>query len=577
MLGFTQTGKTCIAANFANRNGFTGADKFSQDFLQEHGVKINKMRSGDMSDPFPANLPGRPDVLQFKDNYSDTTFSFEEYAGEMLVKDNGAIDKLDIPGKDGVLLLLSAREPICGSEQSIEQRKSEIKESFADIVTELAKNPKPIIFVITAADVLLDNTVDHQCFFELKKHIEERIKRNKLEITATKFVSIVESYEGNKVFASDGSAIGVIVPPEKIIAELAENIKNKKNEAKKKKMKKFGIALLIAALAIVLGCCVFTRDTCNKCDNDPCICSTECEKCGKTPCVCGRIIDKCNECDNKKEDCICCLECKKADCICCKECKKADCICCKECKKAKCICIVEFNKLSLDGKFNKFEESQVQDKLVPALLEAIAKEWEPVLNTSPDKYYGNKEFFNNLNKRCRQVRNLENAKINQSNIGKFAEKYIEWYRENIVIKVTGIEFKKSEDVRGIIKNISLEQCFLGVEGKNESASTVQINKKALPRERTVPIYTSIEFKPWEKPFLWISWKHNSIKPKTTRIYFNPHGKTKFDCAPRMTGFAYVNVTFEIVTGDKTFTQLLNDVFGTEKPDIDAIKGSDDDE
>ena len=45
----------------------------------------------------------------------------------------------------------------------------------------------------------------------------------------------------------------------------------------------------------------------------------------------------------------------------------------------------------------------------------------------------------------------------------------------------------------------------------------------------------------------------------------------------MTGFAYVNVTFEIVTGDKTFTQLLNDVFGTEKPDIDAIKGSDDDE
>lgn len=124
MLGFTQTGKTCIAANFANRNGFTGADKFSQDFLQEHGTKINKMRSGDMSDPFPANLPGRPDVLQFKDNCSDTTFSFEEYAGEMLVKDNGAIDKLDIPGKDGVLLLLSAREPICGSEQSIEQRKS---------------------------------------------------------------------------------------------------------------------------------------------------------------------------------------------------------------------------------------------------------------------------------------------------------------------------------------------------------------------------------------------------------------------------------------------------------------------
>lgn len=545
MLGFTQTGKTCIAANFANRNGFTGADKFSQDFLQEHGVKINKMRSGDMSDPFPANLPGRPDVLQFKDNYSDTTFSFEEYAGEMLVKDNGAIDKLDIPGKDGILLLLSAREPICGSEQSIEQRTNEIKESFADIVIELAKNPKPIIFVITAADVLLDNSVDHQCFFELKKHIEERIQRNKLAITATKFVSIVESYEGSKVFASDGSAIGVIAPPEKIIAELAENIKNKKDEAKKKKMKKFGIALLIAALAIVLGCCVFTRDTCNKCDNDPCICSTECEKCGKTPCICGKIVDKCNECD--KEDCI---------------------------------CVDKFKALgSLDEKFNKFEESQVQDKLVPALLEAIAEEWKPVLNTSPDKYYGNKEFFDNLNKRCRQVRNLENAKINQSNIGKFAEKYMEWYKEKITISVPHITYKKAEDAK---QHTVFENCFLSNNDRKEAI--VEVNKHLGNETVTTVIASSITVKPWDKPYLRVTGRTKYFKPNklagrfTKELYFNPNEGATVDFAPQLrgSGLAYFNVTFEIVAG-KTFTQLLNNVFGTEKPGVDAIKGSNDEE
>ena len=76
-----------------------------------------------------------------------------------------------------------------------------------------------------------------------------------------------------------------------------------------------------------------------------------------------------------------------------------------------------------------FEDFQNQDKLVPEMLKAIAEEWKPVLNTSPDKYYGNKEFFDNLNKLCRKIRNWENAKINQSNIGKFAEKYMKFLKD----------------------------------------------------------------------------------------------------------------------------------------------------
>ena len=46
-----------------------------------------------------------------------------------------------------------------------------------------------------------------------------------------------------------------------------------------------------------------------------------------------------------------------------------------------------------------------------------------------------KTYFDKLHDKCKYIVNLENTKINQSNIGKFAEKYMEWYRENkITIK-----------------------------------------------------------------------------------------------------------------------------------------------
>ena len=191
-----------------------------------------------------------------------------------------------------------------------------------------------------------------------------------------------------------------------------------------------------------------------------------------------------------------------------------------------------------------------------------------------------KDYFNELYNKCRQVRDLENAKINQSNIGKFAEKYMEWYRENkITIKVTHITYKKAQ---GVKHSIVFENCFLSNNDKREA--TVEVNKHLANEEVTTVIDSSITVKPWDKPYLRVTGRTTwhkmgpGVKRHSVPLSFNPNGGSTVDFAPQLrgSGLAYFNVTFEIVAG-KTFTLLLNDVFGTEKPDIDAIKGSDDDE
>lgn len=283
LLGFTQSGKTCMVASFAGQNGYAGANAHSIDFLGKCGSIIEKMRKGDMSDPFPANEVGKPDILCFTDAYNATQFTFEEYAGEMLTKSNGAIDNLNIPQKDGVMLLLSAREPI---DQAVEERIREIKDAFNDILVELARSGgcKPIIFVVTAADVLLDKNIDHSIFFELKKHIEERIEHNGLKITDTQFVSIIDDHVGKKVSDQSDNYLGAIKDAHKVITEFVGELDRNKKEQQRKKLLLWGKILLAAIVLclVIVGIWYF------------------CLKEKKCP-DCGNVIDfpgatKCNAC-----------------------------------------------------------------------------------------------------------------------------------------------------------------------------------------------------------------------------------------------------------------------------------------
>ena len=493
LLGFTQTGKTCIAANFANKNGYSGIDEYSRNFLRDNGEKITKMRAGDMSDVFPATNPGKPDVLRFRDNESGNIFAFEEYSGEMLTKDGGLIDKLDIPNRDGVLLLLSAREPIYNDKKETpEQRIHNIKEAFADVVTELVRKPKPIIFVITAADVLLDNRVDHSCFFELKKHIEERIKRNKLKIADTQFVTIIEEHQKKKIFDQNRQEIGIIVPAEKAVTDLLEDISQKENERKKKMKKIFLFAFLLIIIAVAVAFFVFRSKKCE-------IRGVKIEE-GYT---------KCGSCLSKNEE------------------ELAD------------------------------YEKTLHEKL-------------------QNPKYDSKEYFDDLNKFCRDITHSDNKFIKDAKIFKFATKYVEWHKSKITIKITDINFKKAPDAKGVVR---LDECFLQTDRRAEN--TVEIYQEATEKESHFPVNSSITIKPWDTPKLWIGWRRKphytpdaAGKWHTTSVPFNPHTPTGFDCATSMNGFAYLKVTVKIDNG-KTFPELLNHIFGTPKPDLDAIRDSED--
>ena len=82
-------------------------------------------------------------------------------------------------------------------------------------------------------------------------------------------------------------------------------------------------------------------------------------------------------------------------------------------------------------------------------------------------------------------------------------------------------------------------------------------------------------KPWERPFVWVSWqRYIPFKLETDRVYFNPQvkdhqGEDEFDCGQYLHGFEHFFVKFKIAAG-KTFPGLCVDVFGIEKPDFNSI-------
>ena len=209
------------------------------------------------------------------------------------------------------------------------------------------------------------------------------------------------------------------------------------------------------------------------------------------------------------------------------------------------------------------------------MLDHIADEWKDVLNAAPAEYSGSKEFFDHLYQQCRLICNIKSTQIANSNIGKFAKAYLNYYHSTISIKITGIRARKARETR---INVKIDKCDFGV-GDTRICSE-NIDRKVGHGEENIKLDSTIMMKPWERASVWIT-GHTGLFENNGNTYFNPQEKIhlaevedEFDCVPgaKLHGFDYFNIKFKIISG-KGFPDLLNEIFGTNTPSRNVIRNT----
>ena len=222
---------------------------------------------------------------------------------------------------------------------------------------------------------------------------------------------------------------------------------------------------------------------------------------------------------------------------------------------------------------NNFEDIQltkskeIADACAGILLEKIAGEWEKKFK----KPSYDKRFFDDLITDCRRIKGIDNSAIKSSPVYKFAVAYSVFYKHGLTVKFHTIEFSMDKD--------SVKQYLLkGFVFKNQSddnTKTIDFKKTEVSsKEKTINFPTEISIKPWDRPGVWLQRKISGFKTElgTDSWDFNIHtGNGSYSFLWKNPGM-YITIHYGV--RGYIFPKLLNECFGTEKPDKDAILGKD---
>ena len=218
------------------------------------------------------------------------------------------------------------------------------------------------------------------------------------------------------------------------------------------------------------------------------------------------------------------------------------------------------------------EAKKSAEKFIEGTAKDLAKKFE---NQKCDKTY-----FSKIREICKEIKEGEEDQIiKNSKIYDFATKYLDWYESGITIRINSIKIKKDPKASD---NVQFNLCYLHlVNEKGEEYSNerkVEFYEGAAMEEEDLPVLASITIKPGETPYLTIHWSRYTAFNElyyNKHLPFNPHTQKEFGCDLLGLGLAYVKVSCSVENG-KTFPKLLNDVFGTRTPDLDAVLGKEED-
>ena len=184
------------------------------------------------------------------------------------------------------------------------------------------------------------------------------------------------------------------------------------------------------------------------------------------------------------------------------------------------------------------------------------------------------KFFTDIKKQCDDIlKHGDDPIVKDSKIYKFAEEFNKWNETTITVRIKNIKYKKDPKASD---NVQFNSCYLHlVNEKGEEYSkerNVEFYQEAAMEEKDLPVMAYKTIKPGETPYLTIHWSRYTAFNElyyNKQLPFNPHTQKEFGCDLFGLGLAYVKVSCSVEAGE-IFSDMLNRVFGTPTPALDAV-------